>query len=245
MKAMILAAGHNRRLRGLKNNTSKVLLPVEKRSLLAHNLALLRKYGFKSVVINLHAQKECIKDEIISINSSLQVHYSCEDRIKGTAGALAHARKMIARYHCLVLYGDNLTDFNLKEMIAFHRRKKSDLTVGVFDPGRTKWSGIGAGQIQLVDDGRVIAMTEKRGSRKVKSGDYVNAGVLIVSPRAMDAIPRHVEYDFSRDLIPKLLKMNNRVYGYASATYVLASDTQDAYHTTCRIARKLKLPKRL
>ncbi len=54
MKAMILAAGFGTRLRPLTNQTPKPLLPVGGYPLLEWNLLLLRQYGIRDIMINLH-----------------------------------------------------------------------------------------------------------------------------------------------------------------------------------------------
>ena len=54
MKAMILAAGLGTRLRPLTNTIPKPLLPVGGTPLIVWNLLLLKRHGFRDVVINLH-----------------------------------------------------------------------------------------------------------------------------------------------------------------------------------------------
>src|SRR5574338_252864 len=54
MKAMILAAGLGTRLRPLTNTIPKPLLPVGGTPLIVWNLLLLKRHGFRQVVVNLH-----------------------------------------------------------------------------------------------------------------------------------------------------------------------------------------------
>ena len=54
MKAMILAAGLGNRLRPLTNTIPKPLLPIAGTPLIVWNLLLLKRHGFRDVVINLH-----------------------------------------------------------------------------------------------------------------------------------------------------------------------------------------------
>lgn len=54
MKAMILAAGFGTRLKPLTDVTPKPLLPVAGTPMIVWNLRLLKRHGFREVVINLH-----------------------------------------------------------------------------------------------------------------------------------------------------------------------------------------------
>ncbi|MEK6576900.1 MAG: sugar phosphate nucleotidyltransferase, partial [Nitrospirota bacterium] len=61
MKAMILAAGLGTRLRPITNNTPKPIIPVGDRPLIEYLLLLLKKYGIKDIIINLHHLGEKIE----------------------------------------------------------------------------------------------------------------------------------------------------------------------------------------
>ena len=54
MKAMVLAAGQGTRLRPLTDNLPKALVPVGGRPMIEYPLMLLRHYGIREIIINLH-----------------------------------------------------------------------------------------------------------------------------------------------------------------------------------------------
>ena len=54
VRAVVLAAGHGRRLRPLTEFRPKPLIPVHGRSILAHSLAAVAELGCESAAINLH-----------------------------------------------------------------------------------------------------------------------------------------------------------------------------------------------
>ncbi len=62
MKAIILAGGAGKRLHGFKEGISKVMLPVNGKPILEHNLQYLKRAGFRDCIINLHYRPECIRE---------------------------------------------------------------------------------------------------------------------------------------------------------------------------------------
>ena len=53
MKAMVLAAGHRKRLRPLTDRIPKPLVPIGGKPMIGHHLEKLSSAGFTEVVINL------------------------------------------------------------------------------------------------------------------------------------------------------------------------------------------------
>ncbi|HZS92189.1 MAG TPA: sugar phosphate nucleotidyltransferase, partial [Chloroflexota bacterium] len=89
VKALVLAAGLGTRLRPLTDTMPKALLPVDGIPVIEHNLLLLREHGIREVTINLHAHRQAIPAYLGDGRRwGLQVSYSYEDRLMGTAGAL-------------------------------------------------------------------------------------------------------------------------------------------------------------
>jgi len=54
MKAMVLAAGQGTRLRPITDSKPKALVPVAGRPMIEYALLLLRHYGIREIIINLH-----------------------------------------------------------------------------------------------------------------------------------------------------------------------------------------------
>ena len=86
---MILAAGFGNRLKPLTNDLPKPLLPVLTRPILEHTLQLLRSHGVREVAINLHHKPEKIINYFgDGKNFKMDLHYSREENILGTAGGI-------------------------------------------------------------------------------------------------------------------------------------------------------------
>lgn len=239
MRAMILAAGKSERLKGFSNGLPKVMLKVQGRAILEHNLRYLARSGVREVIINIHYRPKVIEDFVRKHKGfGLKVKFSREKKLLGTAGGVKKASRMLGKAPFFVLYGDNLMDFDLGAMRAFHSRRKSALTLAAYQPSKTDWSGVAAGLIRIGKKGNILGFEECRGNRKVANDLCVNAGLMLVSPTLLKEIPKGRSYDFSRDLFPKLILQKQRFLGFLGARYVLASDTVVAWKKTNRLARK-------
>ncbi len=239
MKAMLLAAGKSERLKGFSEGAPKVMLEVAGRPILEHNLRYLKKHGVTDVVINLHYRPQVIRNFIRKNKGfGLRVHFSMEKKLCGTAGGVKKARRFLGNSSFFVMYGDNIMDFDLRAMRQFHKKKKSSLTLAVYNPLKTDWSGVAAGLIRLSGDKKILAFEEVRGNKSVASNRWVNAGLILMSPAVLKEIPEKGAFDFSRDLFPAWLQSGRSLFGYTGAHYVLASDTVPAWRKTNRLARK-------
>ena len=91
-KAVILAAGLGTRMRPLTCATPKPLLPLWGVPLLDHTLNLLRAWGVRDVLLNLHHGADAIVRHVRTRPPpSLRIAFSFEPAILGTGGALRRA----------------------------------------------------------------------------------------------------------------------------------------------------------
>ncbi|OGC11902.1 hypothetical protein A3K48_05380 [candidate division WOR-1 bacterium RIFOXYA12_FULL_52_29] len=219
MKAVIIAGGYGTRLRPLTYNTPKPIVPVANRPFVIHQIELLRRHGIKEVVLNLHYLMGSIQ-EILDDGKKLgvKIHYSIEKYPLGTAGAVKNAEEFFDDEALVVVNGDILTDIDLTEMIALHKKKKAKVTLSltkVEDP--TSY-----GLIIADHEGRVTHFVEKPSWEKLSlyaphgATDRINAGFYIIDPAVFRGIAKGVEHSFERQLFPSLLESGEPVFAYFS-----------------------------
>lgn len=209
MKAMILAAGEGTRLRPLTDHIPKPMVLVAGKPILEHNLELLTRHGISDVVINLHHQPQTIVDHF-GDGSRWGVHitYSFESELLGTAGAVKKVREQFDSSF-LTLYGDNLTTCDLGRLVIFHQAKGGIATIALHYRDDPTASGIAT----LDDRDRITRFVEKPKSHQVFS-HWVSAGILVLEPEVLDAIPDTMPSDLGRDLFPSLLARGETICGY-------------------------------
>ncbi len=233
MKALILAAGEGTRLRPLTLVKPKPMLPVAGQPLIEHIITWLRSYGVEQIVINLHYKPETITSYFGDGHSwGVKIIYSYEDPILGTAGAAKKLQDFLDQSF-LVVYGDVLTDLDLKALVAFHRIQIAAcaspfLTMALYCvPNPTE---VGLVELSSPDGGLVTRFLEKPRPEEVFT-NLANAGVLVVEPGILDHIPSGVFYDFGHDLLPKLLEEGMSMYGWPvpNNTYLIDIGSPEKY----------------
>ena len=216
MKALILAAGLGTRLLSLTADRPKPMLPVGGRPLLVHTIDLLRSHGVRQVAINVHHQPEAITRYFGSGEDfGVQLRYSPEDKLLGTAGAARKLRDFFDE-PAFVVYGDVFTDLDLSALAAWHGSHGAALTMALYrveDPTR-------AGIVEVDASGRVLRFQEKPRRADVFT-DLASAGIFVIEPHVLDLVPDDVAWDFGQDLIPALLARGAPVYGRPADGYVL------------------------
>ncbi len=214
-KAIVLAAGAGTRLRPLTYETPKPMVPVVNRPVIHHVLDNLLRHGIKEVAVNLHAHADQIRGYCGDGSRwSLRIRYSHEPHLMGTAGAAKKLEGFLKDGPFFVMSGDGLSDIDLTEMLAFHRRRKSLATMAV----KAVDSRFEYGVTLTNASGRITGFKEKPSWGDVFS-NKVNTGIYLFEPEVLRLIPGRKIYDFGKDLWPKLLKMRKPIHAYECRGY--------------------------
>ena len=224
MKAMILAAGEGTRLRPLTLSLPKPMVPIVGTPLIERTLLWLADQGVTEAAVNLFHRPQAIPDHFGNSFAGIRLHYFFEDTLRGTAGGLKAAEQVFRDASFFVIYGDNLVQADLRLLLDFHTSQGGVGTVGLFHHPNPTAAGIVAAE----SDGRITRFTEKPPADQVFS-DLANAGVYVLDPAVLDAIPADVPSDFGRDIFPRLLTRGLPLYGMLLGGYLQDTGTPEAY----------------
>jgi len=115
MKAMILAAGHGKRMRPLTDTTPKPLLKAGGKSLIVWNIERLKKSGIKEFVINLGWLGHKIPQALGNGSQwGVKINYSDEQQNGPleTAGGIIQALPLLGNEPFIVVNGDVWCDID-------------------------------------------------------------------------------------------------------------------------------------
>ena len=187
MKAMILAAGLGTRLRPLTNSIPKPLLPIAGTPLIVWNLLLLKRHGFKDVVINLHHLGPMIEQALGNGSRyGLRIIYSREPVILGTGGALKQAEQHFCGESVLVLNADTLVELDLGALCAFHQERNAMATLVLReDPEAAQW-----GLVEMDQDHRIVRITGRGRLDQVPVQPRMFAGIHVLRTRLLREVPK-------------------------------------------------------
>lgn len=120
MNVMILAAGRGERMRPLTNDVPKPLLDVGGRALIEHQLLALAGAGFRRAVINVHHLGEQIIARLgDGSRYGIEIVYSREQTLLGTAGGIRHALPLLGDAPFAVTNADIFTDYDFAGLLDF------------------------------------------------------------------------------------------------------------------------------
>jgi len=214
MKAVVMAGGVGSRLRPLTVNRPKPMVPMVNRPVMAHILDLLRSHGLTEVVVTLQYLPDVVQDHFGDGQSlGMSILYSVEESPLGTAGSVKLAQDYLDETF-LVISGDAVTDFNLSDIIAYHKAKGALVTIVLFRVPNPLEYGV----VITDEQGRIQRFLEKPGWGEVIS-DTVNTGIYVLEPEALDFFDKGQPFDFSKDLFPLLLERGEPMYGYVASGY--------------------------
>ncbi|MBO4384104.1 MAG: NTP transferase domain-containing protein [Clostridia bacterium] len=208
MKAVILAGGDGKRLRPVTCTMPKPMVPLLNKPTIFYTLDLLKLHGVKEAVITLGYMGNTIREAVGGGEKwGMSVDYSDPPKRLGTAGSVREA--ITDDGEVLVLSGDGITDADLSSAIEAHRRKNACVTVMLYHVSDPSEYGIAVAD----SEGFIKKFIEKPESSEVFS-DRANTGIYVLSEKALSMIPKGEEYDFSKDLFPKLLSEGERILGF-------------------------------
>lgn len=218
MKAVVLAGGEGTRLRPLTLNRPKPMLPLVNRTVVGHIIELLRRHRLGDLVFALQYRAEDIQNYFgDGAAAGVNISYSNEPQPLGTAGSVKYAEKHLdveSGEPFLIISGDALTNFDLSQVIEFHKRVGALVTVTLYQVPNPREYGV----IQTDSEGRIERFLEKPSWGEVIS-DTVNTGIYVLSPEVLDEIEPDTPTDFSKDLFPRLLARGAPLYGYVARGY--------------------------
>lgn len=199
MKAFLLAAGPGTRLRPITDHMPKCLLPFGGTPLLDLWLDALHRAGVDEVLINLHHLPTLVVQHVRARQGPPDIRTAFEPELLGSAGTLRHNQAWVQdEEFFLAINADNLTDFDLRSLIDFHRGGLAEATLTVFHAEQPSRCGV----VDLDPGGLVTGFTEKPTE---PTSDLANAGIYAFNPTVLLDIDHVPPRDIGYDLLPRLV----------------------------------------
>lgn len=206
MRAIILAGGLGERLRPITYEIPKPLLPIKGKPLLEHLLMFLKKYDVKEVTVSVGYKAEMIMKHFGNGKEhGMRIDYIVEKERLGTGGCLNLLKERPIDTF-IVMNGDDLTNFNLKDMIYCHKKngKKATVTLlEVKDP-----SGYGVVKIK---DGLIEEFVEKPDKEKATS-NLISSGFYLFEPDVLKVVEGKTKFMIEKEIFPALVKEKELAY---------------------------------
>jgi NDP-sugar pyrophosphorylase family protein len=236
MKGIIIAGGAGTRLRPLTYTRPKPLIPVVNRPFLEYQVALLKRHGIDEIIFCTNYMSDKIAAHFGDGSAfGVKMQYAIEETPLGTAGAIKNAQSLAGRDTVVVLNGDVLTDFDISSVVQFHKQKNAIVTLTLKEVPSPSPYGV----IITDAEGRVQEFREPSEAQKkalaanpnveTTGVDYINAGIYILEPEALDSIPTGRAVSVERETYPKLLADGAPFFAIAREGYWLDIGRPEQY----------------
>lgn len=185
---VLMAGGLGERLRPLTNKTPKPLLQIGDKPLLQSILESFVEQNFQTFYIAVNYQADAIKDHFGDGSSwGVNICYLEEKNRMGTAGALTLLPEEPTE-PVIVMNGDLVTRTRFQDLLDFHAEQNSKATMCVREYDFQVPFGVVS-----IDDNRICSIDEKPLHRF-----FVNAGIYVLDPNVIAAIPKDERTDMTR-----------------------------------------------
>lgn len=222
MQTVILAGGRGTRL-GLKD-IPKPMVEIGGKPLIEHQIELAKKYGAKDFFILSGHLAEVIENHFKDGSKwGVKIHYVKEPYPLGTAGSLKLLEgKLDERF--MVFYGDVVMDFDINHFVEFDKKHPDSIGTTLVHPNDHPFDS------DLVDVDKNFLVTEifpKPHTKDQFLKNLVNAAVYIFSNKIFDFIQKDIMQDFGKDILPLIIKNNEKLYAYLTHEYIKDMGTKD------------------
>jgi histidinol-phosphate phosphatase family protein len=224
MKAVILAGGKGTRMGDLTQETPKPMLPIGEKTLLEHQIDLLKKFNITSVIILVnHVKKSIIQHFGNGKKFGVDIEYFEEPEPLGTVGGIKEIELKLQEPF-LVLYGDVMINMDLGRLLTFHGKTASECTL-VLHPNDHPFD---SDLVEMDESGRIINFFPKPHAKDALLPNMVNAGVYIFTPSIFPFLEKGVKADFGRDIFPTVYHQI-KMFGYNTAEYLKDMGTPERF----------------
>lgn len=180
MKVVIMAGGRGTRISELFPDIPKPLIPIDNIPVLEREIISLRNQGFTDIILTIGYMAEKIQEYFGNGEKwGVNIGYFVEDKPLGNAGALFF---LDLKEDFLLLNADAVFDVDFNRMVSFHREKKALVTLFTHPNSHPYDSGL----IVAREDGEVEKWLAKEDERPLYYKNRVNAGLHVISPKALE-----------------------------------------------------------
>ena len=208
-QAVVMVGGKGTRLLPLTETRPKIILPVADRPCLWYLLRSLARAGIEEVILACGYKSEQMREAIGDDSDlGLNIIYSYEDEPLGTGGAMKLVEDRLDDVF-VAANGDVFASIDVASEIREHIETGASVTISLTPVENPCEFGIA----RVQPDGRITEFREKPKPEEVFS-NLINAGVYVLNRSVLDYVPEKTFYDFSKDLVPRLMADGYRIQGF-------------------------------
>jgi len=229
MKTVIMAGGKGTRIKSLFPNIPKPLIPVNGKPLLEWEIKSLCEQGFNDIILTVSYMADKIQSYFgDGSRFGAHIEYFVEEQPLGNAGALFMINM---KEDFLLCNADVMFDIDFNRFVEFHSKKGGLVTLYTHPNSHPYDSGL----LITAEDGSVDTWLAKEDARPQYYKNRVNAGIHVISPKALAYSGIKVEninaenpVDLDRQIL-KPLCGTHKMFCYEGTEYIKDMGTPERY----------------
>ena len=212
MQVAILIGGKGTRVKSISKKIPKPFLKINKRAIIDHQIKKLNNFNKIYILSN---------EGLAKFHNTLKKRYKKrkiiifeEKKPLGNGGCLKELESYVGE-DILILSGDLIFNIDFKKFFLFHKRNKSDVSFLVHPNDHPFDSDL----LEINKENKLIKFHKKPHSKK-NIGNLCLSGIMIINKKILKFIKPNKFQDFSKNILPKLIKKKIKIYAYNTREYV-------------------------
>ena len=215
MDIAILIGGKGTRTKIISKSIPKPFLKLNKKSIIERQLDHLK--SFKKIYLLSNNKIKKFNNGLLRKNISIIE----ETKPLGNAGCLKNLINFKGiKNDILIISGDLVFNIDIKKFYNFHKKNKSDVSFLVHPNDHI----VDSDAIELNKINQLIKF-HKKPHKKKNIGNLCLSGIMIIKKKILKFIKKDKFQDFSKDILPKLIRKKIKIYGYNTREYVKDAGT--------------------
>jgi GDP-mannose 4,6-dehydratase len=204
-QALILAGGLGKRLRPITETIPKPMVEINGKPFLEHILNHLKKYGIRKIILCVGYLGDKIEEYFGDGRKfGLEIKYSYEQELLGTAGAIKNAEHLIETENFIVLNGDTYSLIDIDALLKSHN--PNFLLTMVVTPATNPQEQ----ELVEVENGKIIRFLRRNTLEHEKyleknSIPLINAGFYVFNKSILNLIPKNEKVSLEKEIFPSLI----------------------------------------
>ena len=204
-QAVILAGGLGTRLKPITETIPKPLVEINGKPFLEHLITYLNKFGIKKFVLCVGYLGNKIEEYFGNGEKwGIEIKYSYEKELLGTAGAIKNAEKLISSENFLVLNGDSYSQVDFNSLTEEHLASSPPITM-VVSPASNPLEQ----ELIKLEGGKVVEFYRRNTNThneflKKELIPKISAGIYIFNKSVLNLIPLGEKVSLEKEIFPSL-----------------------------------------
>lgn len=197
LDVVVLCGGLGTRLRAVIADRPKPMVLVRGRPFLEYVVDSIAECGFSRFIFCVGHMPHVIVQHFSGYRG-LDVRFSEETELLGTAGALKLCEPLIEGKRILVVNGDSICALDYGKLVDAHCARGTTVTTALAIDDERRDGGF----VRLGPDGLIGAFQEKN---RDEGTPYINAGIYVAERSVFELIAPGMKCSLEKDVIPRIL----------------------------------------